>query len=284
MNKIKLIIIFILANFSLIGQINEFKAQEDSIQKLFNKIISTKNDSEKLKFNNEIENTFNQILKKKNSFDFAFGKLKHVSKLSSGDELVRIFTWNLPFTDGTFKYYGFIQLKSKNNSISLIKLTDKSKEVTSPEQTIFNNTNWYGALYYKILTNTYKNKTYYTLLGWDGNDNFTNKKLIDVLIIKRKKAQFGSAIFKMENKMQHRIIFEYSQQAKMMLSFDKKQNMIVFDHLAPSLKKFKDQYMYYGPDLSQDGLVFIEGNWVLKQNLDLRNQKQENNKPIKTSN
>ena len=34
---------------------------------------------------------------------------------------------------------------------------------------------WFGALYYKIIP-VVKNKTYYTLLGWDGNDMFSNKK------------------------------------------------------------------------------------------------------------
>lgn len=284
MNILKTTIIFFLITINVNGQTGNLEQLEDSIQSLFNKIILTKNDQDKLNYNSKIENIFNQILNEENSFEYPFNKLKHVSKLSSDDGLLRIFTWNLPYNNGIYEYFGFIQIKSKNNSISLIKLTDNSNEISSPQDKILNNDNWYGALYYKILTNTYKNKTYYTLFGWDGNDNFTNKKIIETLEIKHKKTQFGNPIIKMGNETYNRIIFEYAKQVKMMLRYDEKEKLIVFDHLAPSLKKFKGQYMYYGPDLSQDGLQFIDGYWILKPNLDMRNKnKNSNKKQIKTS-
>ena len=283
MKTLKISIIFFLIAIQGTAQSNNFNQVEDSIQSLFAKIILTKNDDEKLNYNKQIENNLAQALSKKSSYEYPFSKLQYVSKLASDDGKVRIFTWNIPFNDGTFQYFGFIQLKAKNN-ILLVKLIDKSIEIEKPQQSVLNSTNWYGTLYYKILTNTYKNKTYYTLLGWDGNDNFTNKKIIELLTIKRKKPQFGAAVFKMKNKTQTRVIFEYAKQAKMMLSFDEKLQLIVFDHLAPSLKKFEDQYMYYGPDLSQDGFVFIDGSWVLKENIDLRNENDKTDKkPIKTS-
>jgi len=283
MRILKITAVFFLITVNINAQTGSIEQLEDSIQSLFNKIILTKNDRDKLNYNSEIEKIFNKLLNNKNSFEYPFNKLKHVSKLISDDELLRIITWNLPFNNGTYQYFGFIQIKSKKNSISLFKLTDNSKEITLAEDKTLDNNNWYGALYYKILTNRHNNKTYYTLLGWDGNDNFTNKKIIETLLIKRKKLQFGIPIIKSGNEIQHRIIFEYAKQAKMMLRYDEKEKMIVFDHLAPSLKKFKGQYMYYGPDLSQDGLEFIDGYWILKQNLDLRNENNQNKKPIKTN-
>ena len=283
MKALKLSLILFIFSTSINSQTNDIKLIEDSIQTAFTKIILSKNDNEKLDFNIKIETLLSKILNKAESFQYPFIKLKHISKLNSDDDIIRVYSWNVPFNDGTFKYYGFIQIKSKNNRITLIKLNDKSDSIINAQDKILDNETWYGALYYKILTNKYKNKTYYTLLGWDGNDTFTNKKLIDVLTIKRNKIQFGSEIFKMEKKIYKRVIFEYSQQAKMMLRYDEKQEMIVFDHLSPSLKKFKGQYMYYGPDLSQDGLKFIDGKWILKQNLDLRNKKEEEKKTIKTS-
>lgn len=283
MNILKLSVVFLLISFNALSQSNNIKVQEDSIQSLFNKIILNKNDDEKLDFNNEIEKILGQLLKDKNTFEYPFNGLKNVSKLSSDDGILRVYTWNIPYDNGTFGYFGFIQIKSKSNSISLFKLTDKSKGISLPQDKVLDHNNWYGALYYKILTNSYKNKTYYTLFAWDGNDNFTNKKIIETLEIKRKNPQFGSPIIKMGNEMHHRIIFEYAKQAKMMLNYDEKEKMIVFDHLAPSLKKLKGQYMYYGPDLSQDGLEFVEGFWILRPNLDMRNENNPNKKPIKTS-
>ncbi len=285
MNIFKFTVIFIFISFSAIGQNNDISIQEDSIQALFGKIILAKTDSEKLSYNSKITEIFENILQKATSFEYHLGKLKYVSKLSSDDKLIRVITWNIPYTNGTYEYFGFILLKLKNNNVTVFKLNDHSAKITDAQTETLSPSNWYGALYYKILTNTYKNKTYYTLLGWDGNDNFTNKKIIETIEIKRKKVSFGVPILKLRNKTQHRIIFEYAKQAKMMLRYDEKQKMIVFDHLAPSLKKFKGQYIYYGPDLSQDGFEFIEGFWVLKENLDLRNEKENTNKkPIKTSN
>ena len=51
------------------------------------------------------------------------------------------------------------------------------------------------ALYYKIIPVIKKNKTYYTLLGWDGNDMFSNKKIIEILEFKKSKLQFGNSMF-----------------------------------------------------------------------------------------
>ena len=285
MNIFKATVLFMLITISMNGQTSSLTKMEDSIQELFAKIILAKNDIEKLNYNSKLEEIFAELLNKNSSFDYPLNKLKHVSKLSSDDGLLRVITWNIPYTNGIYKYFGFVQLKSKNNSSKVFKLNDHSAKITEAQTKILDYTNWYGALYYKILSNTYKNKTYYTLLGWDGNDNFTNKKIIDILIIKRKKIQFGAPIIKEGDITYTRSIFEYAKQAKMMLRYDEKQKMIVFDHLAPSLKKFKGQYLYYGPDLSQDGLEFIEGFWVLQANLDLRNEKSNTNKkPIKTSN
>jgi len=279
-----LILVLLFFSINIFAQSPEIKQKTDSISALFGLIVKAQSDEEKQTYNEQIKNIFAELLLNKETFDYSFLELKFVSKLKSDDELLKIYTWNLPFENGTFEYFGFVQLKQNNGSIELIELKDKSKKIKDAEKKVLYANNWYGALYYKLLTNSYKGKTYYTLLGWDGNDNFTNKKIIDILSIKHKKIQFGSPIIKINNnETKNRLIFEYSEQAKMMLRYDDKVKMIVFDHLAPEQKKFKGQYMYYGPDLSQDGLFFQDGYWIMKFNLDLRNPDDKSKKPIKTS-
>ncbi len=281
-NYLVLIIWFISGN--IFAQSPDIKQQADSISSLFNAIVKAGTDEGKLAYNDKVKDIFTKILKLPETFDYTFPELKFVSKLTSEDGQIKIYTWNIPYENGEFKYFGFVQLR-KAAGIELIELKDKSPKIKQPENKILYANNWYGALYYKLLTNTYKGKTYYTLLGWDGNDNFTNKKIIDILSFTGKKIQFGSPIIKMQNnEIKKRLIFEYSEQAKMMLRYDDKIKMIVFDHLAPEQKKFKGQYMYYGPDMSQDGLAFENGFWILKENLDLRNTNEgKGKKPIKTS-
>ncbi|MCF6242225.1 MAG: hypothetical protein L3J74_12875 [Bacteroidales bacterium] len=279
-----LILLLLIFSINLFAQTPDIKQKSDSISTLFNLILKSKTDKEKIAYNENIKQIFAELLKNTETFDYPFLELKFVSKLVSEDGKLKIYTWNIPYETGEFEYFGFVQLR-KAAGIELIELKDKSKKIKQPENKTLSANNWYGALYYKILTNSYKGKTYYTLLGWDGNDNFTNKKIIDILTYTGKKIQFGSPILKMQNdELKKRIIFEYSEQAKMMLSYDEKIKMIVFDHLAPEQKKFKGQYMYYGPDMSQDGLVFENGLWILKENLDLRNpDNNKGKKPIKTS-
>ena len=280
-----IILITLLFNNKIVAQTIDSKLlkKEQAIQNLFEKIKQTKNDNEIITLNKEILNLFEKALKNKKSFDYDFNKLVNMSKLKSEDKKFKIYTWNLPFSNGTYKYYGFCQYKF-TKKIILYQLIDNSSKIEMPEKEILKNTNWYGALYYKILTNTYNNKTYYTLLAWDGNDDFTNKKIIDVLYFENKELFFGQPIFNYENKTINRIIFEYTKQVKMMLKYNKELNQIIFDHLSPSQKKFKDQYIYYGPDMTYDGLEFKNGYWNLKSNIVLKNKKEEIKKePIKTS-
>jgi hypothetical protein len=257
---------------------------EDSIQNLFVKLIAAKTDSSKTEINNQIIALFNIALADMNSFGYTFEKIKHISKLNSADGLIRIINWNLPFQNGEFQYFGFIQQRDTVKKVlQLYKLIDQSGKIEDPIHAECSEKNWYGALYYKILTTKWKEITYYTLLGWDGNDNFTNKKLIENFYFKGENLVFGPPIFKMDKTIQNRLIFEYSKQSKMMLRYDEKLDIIVWDHLAPSQENFTGQYMYYGPDLSQDGIQFIDGYWVLKPNLDLRNMGKSTGKSIKKS-
>jgi hypothetical protein len=234
-------------------------------------MMTIKGDSERISLNSSMDKLFGTVLANNESFAFPFEKLKSISKLKSDDGFIRIFNWNLPLENGTNLYFAYIQHLDKKKNFDLVKLENKSESITNPESKELSDKNWYGALYYKILTKISGKITYYTLLGWDGNNNFTNKKIIDCFYFNDKKVIFGAPIFKMEKAVQYRIIFEFAEQSKMLLRYDEKIKMIVFDHLAPIQKKFEGQYMYYGPDMSQDGIQFKDGFWEYKANLDLRN-------------
>ena len=68
-----------------------------------------------------------------------------------------------------------------------------------------------------------------------------------------------------------------------MLKYNQEFKLIVFDHLSPSQKKFEGQYLYYGPDMTYDGLEFKNGFWNLKSNIVLKNKKQIKKEPIEKS-
>jgi len=245
---------------------------EDTLQIKFELLAQTNNDIQKEALCSEISILFKKVLENNNSFDFRFRSLKYVGIIYSPDLKFRIIQWNLPYNDGTHKYFGFIQYHKSKRKTVLIELHDKSDLITKPQLEKLSSKNWYGALYYKIIHNTYKENEYYTLLGSDLNNMFTKKKIIEILTFDRKgNPSFGAMVFKNQNKPAARIIFEYSIQANMVLTYDQNKEMIIFDHLSPSRPSLVGRYEFYGPDFSYDGMKFERGIWNYYPDLDIRN-------------
>lgn len=255
---------------------HELSFYEDSIKYYFTLIITEKDDIHKIEYNSRILDNFREMLKDESSFNYPFPLLKNVGIIFSKDEKVKIITWNLPFNDRTHKYFGFIQYKSSNRSYSVFELNDNSETMINPEQAILTNKNWYGSLYYKIITNKYKGVEYYTLLGADLNDLFTKKKIIEILYFdKNESPVFGEKVFKNKTILVSRVIFEYSAQSNMTLTYDEEKQMIIYDHLSPSRPSLKGHHEYYGPDFSYDGLKFERGIWNEYSDLDVRDYNLE---------
>jgi hypothetical protein len=172
----------------------------------------------------------------------------------------------------------------KENKYILFPLKDSRDKIKKPEDQLLDNLNWYGAQYYKIIYNKYGRKKYYTLLGWDSNDNITQKKIIDVLTFNSKdKPIFGADIFKYDKKRYKRVIFEYSKTVSMSLKYDKqnmlnnkkKKMMIVFDRLSPLDPNLEGQHQFYYPETNIfDAFIFKSGKWNYVKDVDARNPKE----------
>ena len=238
-------------------------ALEDSLKNYFNALKLQKNDQELLELNSKIKDTLCKALELENSFDYPFGSLKLLTKLKSEDDVFRIFNWNLVFQDGHFEYYGFIQYYDTfSEKYKLKELTDSSEQICSPENLSMNTDHWYGALYYDIIEQKGINGTFYTLLGWDGHDIYSNKKVIDVLDFSvTGQPVFGKSVFVVGKECRKRIIFEFSEQVNMTLKYSNKHDMIFFDHLVPIKATYSGKPKFYGPDGSFDGFKFEDNRW-----------------------
>ena len=265
-----LFIVFYL--FALIANAQKFEAPVDSLDFYFNELSVEKNDNKKESLNAKILALFRKVLEQEESFVFDFSSLQYIGNIRSGDDKVRIITWNLPYSDGTHQYFGFIQYKKNRRKILTYELNDHSKLIKNPEFEILSHQNWYGALYYQIIVNKDRRDVYYTLLGYDLNDLYSKKKLVEILRFdKNDEPLFGAPVFKNRGKNSMRVIFEYSAQASMALNYDQNHNMIVYDHLSPFRPSLKGKYQFYGPDFSYDGLKFENGIWNSYQDIDVRN-------------
>ena len=283
---ILLLLLFFSSSTLLYSQdLAQITDDEENLQILFDSIYFSTNDNLKLELNKQVLDIFEYMLYNDASFDYPFDSLKRIGKIKSPDGLLRLYTWNIAFSDKTNEYFGFIQYYSKTKKEYLIyPLIDKSDSISMPEKQSLDNTDWYGALYYKIIETESGRRKYYTLLGWDGYSDLITRKIIDVLYFTMSgKPHFGYGMFYMNKTdkansrkvRKKRVIFSYSQKAKMTLHYDEKNEMIIFDHLSPRSPHLKGNYQYYGPDWTYEGLYFNKGKWINEIDVDVRNPKSK---------
>ena len=252
---------------------NSIAKQQDSLTILSEATFAATDDGSRLAKNAAFVKNFIAALKINGSFNYGFDSLKRISILKPADNSFRIITWFIPMNDGTYRYYGTIQMPTSNGELKLFPLNDATNSLTDP-YAINSNKNWLGARYYEIVPMvTNGRQPYYILLGWKGNTAKTSKKVIEVLSFDKNEPLFGKNIFETEkNKpLRNRVIFEYSKQNTMTLFWDRKVNMIVFDHLVPYEPNMTGKFEFYGSDLTFDGYQLNLGKLSLAENVPLRN-------------
>jgi len=238
----------------------------------FAEMVKSTDDGEKRKASDELAQLFEQYLTFPQSFTDSFSEMPNIGVVDSPDGAFRIINWNVPMSDFTHHFEGFVVKApgKKDGKIRFERLKYDRKSVQKPENKFFDGSQWPGALYYEILPLKDGRKTYYTLLGWQGNDRLTTRKVIEVLDISGREVRFGAPIFKMDKATPKRVIFEYKAEVQMALRYSPKDKMIVFDHLSPINPGMEGNYAFYGPDLTFDGFAWEKGKWVLKSNIDAR--------------
>lgn len=292
--KIAILTIFltllVLKNSICAQSLNNMGVQ-DSLSKLSSRIWKQKSDSARLHANAIFINKFQSILASVIYIDVPFDSINGIARVVSDDGFLRIFTWNIPLSDGTNKYFGFIQL-SKDSNV-LIPLQSIENEPNDLSAKLLTPQNWYGAIYYKLIQVEIGGKTVYTLLGWDGYTNVSNRKFIDIIRIDDNgNILFGMPVFKTEIGIKSRVILEYAEKANLLLRYDyqaikvekrkKVKNetawLIVMDHLVPMDPSMKGIQKYYVPSGdTYDGFIFKDGYWVLVEDIVVANKAKSTN-------
>lgn len=273
------------------------QSSADSLQivlsKLGQKIWMQKTDSLKIKFSNEFASVFHSILMNKKNWNFLFDSIPGITECRTESRSLQLFTWNIPLSNGKFMYKGFIRLPDTANSVIELSSEKFSQSIANQQQIALSD--WYGALYYKLIEQKHGEEIIFTLLGWDGADNTMNRKIIDIISISEQlKVVFGNPIFKTDKGIRQRIILEYAEKANCTLRYDyqtlnimkgkrvtKKQLwMIVFDRLVPMDPSMKGMTKYYvASGDTYDGFIFKDGFWALVEDVDVKNQVKEMPKP-----
>lgn len=262
---------------------------EDTLTMLSNRFTGDSTSDDRKKANYDFIPTLVRALKVDNSFYFPFDSFTTVSKVYAPDSSFRILTWQLYFTvpvkipaaatkmkrdtvfqRPAFRYYGLIQMKGK--ALKMFPLYDAGDTLSYGTQQVLGHNNWWGQLYYNIIQKTVSGKSYYTLFGYEAADQFTRRKIIDVLTFNSKgEPKFGEKLFyfKREEDSTHykkvdtfsRFFIEYKQNTPTVLNYDSKLEMIVFDHVAPSTEKGKGATFTYVPDGTYEGFKWASNRW-----------------------
>jgi hypothetical protein len=271
------LLIFLLSFQEIFSQRKDFQTDESELINLGLSLLNSKNEDERLNANIAFIEKLEKIIAIPESFFYPFDSLVTIAKLLAPDNTFRILNWHVPKDDGTFQFFGYIQLNPqfiKSRKLPAFhKLINSHNATKAIENKTLGAQEWLGAHYYKIIQPSKKEKNY-VLLGWDGNTAYSNKKLIETLFFTPNgEPKFGASIFKMDNrKTQKRIIFEYAESASMSLKYHEEMKQIIFDHLAPAANQYKDHYQFYGPDFSFDAFIYKKGNWILLTDIDTKNR------------
>lgn len=248
------------------------KAARDSASALFLQ-MRTGDDSDRMMAATRVEQLFSKWFADPARFATDLDSLPFLGQLRSSDGRLLLTCWNIALEDGALRYHCIAFLREmKKGGIQVTVFDHNDTDWQKITRKTISSSDWYGALYYRIITHKFKKKTYYTLLGWDGHNAITNRKVVDVLNTDGNRMSLGAPVFSQDKRPAYRLVYEYANDATMSLNWDDREKMIVMDHLAPENGRLKGQYQFYGPDFSYDGLKFEKGKWVLIEDLDARNR------------
>lgn len=211
--------------------------------------------------------TLVQALKTPNSFYFPFDSQMMITSVYPESNSFRIITWPMKLKDHTYRYYGAVQMNTPE--LKIFPLIDMSLFIEHSEVALLCADNWYGAYYYNIKEIKRKKQTYYLLFGWDGVDDFSTRKIVDVLWFdEHNKPQFGLPVFYIsDNDIRRRFFIEFKEDASPTLNYDENYKMIIFDYLRPENPMSDGIFMTYIPDGTYMGFAYDkkENLWRFQQ-------------------
>lgn len=229
------------------------------------KLRATEDEGEKEFYNLELQAELEKVLKHPGVIDYPFEMWTTMSTVTSPDGAFRLFNWNIEDKNLTHSHFCYLVKPTRGSKPNKVYKFKEDKITLPPRPTnTLTPEKWYGALYYKIIPVPKGSKTYYTILGYSGEDRSTNQKLIDVFYFKGKSLRMGYPIFqesKDSKRLVRRVFFQYSEKAVISVNVNEKIGGIVFDHLVPEQNNLEGMFDFYIPDMTYDCYKWDGGVW-----------------------
>lgn len=212
------------------------------------------------------------------------------SVLTSPDKKIRVFSWAVVNDAGEYECFGVMQYYSdREEGYKYDVLQDHSSDMMNREESVLNARQWFGAIYQDLIQTTAGDRTYYTLLGWNGMDPLTDVRVIEPVLIRGGEIQFGAPVFRRERNLR-RVVLEYRDDAAVQMAYDEqtvqtvthervkkgnryrtvekvkehRERMIIFDEVEPQVSGMKGLFQYYVPSGLELAYVWEDGKWELR--------------------
>ena len=267
------------------------QSYQERLSTLISQVRNAPTDNERYLASEEAVQLLAKALDEEDSEEWNWSLPDYASVLTSPDGLLRVFSWAVIRDNGEFECFGIVQYYNEKEEVFEYQLlNDKSEEIMNREESLLTADNWLGAVYQELIQTKAGDKTYYTLLGWNGVDNITERKIIEPVTLHRGVPQFGAPLFRrMRN--QRRIVIEYANEAMVNLAYETqyiqeverkrekvkgtnrhrtvekvkehKEKMIIFDEVEPQIPGMEGLYQYYVPSGTEVAYVWVDGKWEL---------------------
>lgn len=209
-----------------------FIAREDSLMTLRRMTLQAEEQFVRFNVNEMLIDYWMETLNTPGSVNYTFPNIDSMYIVTSSDKNLRIITWHMLNEDFRYDFFAVVQVYSERRDRHIVyELHDKLDQLTTPEYERLREGDWIGAIYYDIIeveaaTGFFdrlfnRGRTYYTLLGWNGNDLRTDIKLIEVAILQSNgDITFGHTLFRTRDPSLRRIMFEYSSRSPLILRYE----------------------------------------------------------------
>jgi len=227
----------------------KFQVMEDSLvttaDSMYNALIPDTRFTYSERFARQLVKT----LKIPNSYYYPFAKLKDmINLIYSDDNSFRIFNWVIVPSEVMKRYYGAIQMPGEK--LKLYGLRDYTEEMgKGAEDSVLTGGKWFGAIYYRIMTNEVEGHKVYTLFGVNTSSPVSSKKVLDVLTFDANGITMGAPIFgvaseQVPNARINRFILEYKKGSEVSMNWDDTRKLIIFDKLVSQFNDPARKYTY----------------------------------------
>jgi len=282
MNRLLLALLCFVLPFTGIADDEQnvsLKAKIKQLVVLRKAVLEAESEAERVEANADFLRFMRDALTHPASFETDFDTIPSIADLRSGDGFFRMINWNLPYDDGTNRYFCFIQYydkKLKENKV--VELKKGFRDLEEEYRKVFSDRDWYGCLYYQIIPSKKgrKRKRAYMLLGWDGHDEYSSLKVIDVMTITNRGIRFGADIFEYPYERNiRRFILQYKSDASVSLKYDARKKRFIFNELVPMQPDLEGMYEFYIPVLEFDAFQWKRRKWEFIEKVDAKEDSRD---------